>query len=278
MAEFDMIGDDPIRLVLADVDGTLVTKDKVLTERSRQAVRDLRSDGIMFAITSGRPPRGMGMVIEPLQLDTPVAGFNGGVLVNPDMSVIEEKTLSEDVAGLAIHLLGKHGLDIWLYTTDQWFITDAAAPHVAGEASTVQFEPTVVPDLSPYLKQAVKIVGISDDLDAVRECEAEAQDALGERATAARSQPYYLDVTHSDANKGAVVTTLAKMLGIPPVSIATIGDQPNDVRMFEKSGMSIAMGNASDEVKARADHVTTSHEAEGFANAIETFVLKRSID
>ena len=269
-----MTGVDPIRLVLADVDGTLVTNDKVLTERARKAVRDLRSAGIMFAITSGRPPRGMGMVIEPLQLVTPIAGFNGGVLVNPDMSVIEEKTLAKDTAGLSVDLLARHGLGVWLYTADEWFITDAAAPHVAREAWTVQFEPTVVPDLSPYLAKAVKIVGVSDDLDAVRCSESAAQDALGGQATAARSQPYYLDVTHTDANKGSVVQTLSRMLRIPSASIATIGDQPNDVRMFEKSGMSIAMGNASDEVKSRADHVAKSNNDEGFANAMEKFILK----
>lgn len=271
-----MTGTNPIRLVLADVDGTLITKDKVLTARARQAVRDLRSAGIRFAITSGRPPRGMAMVMEPLQLDTPVAGFNGGVLVNPDMSVIEKKTLTGDATGLSVDLIRKFGLDIWLYTTDQWLITDASAPHVARETWTVQFEPTIVSDLSPYLKQAVKIVGVSDDLDAVRACEAEAQNALSGHATAARSQPYYLDVTHTDANKGAVVDTLARMLGMEPSSIATLGDQPNDVRMFDKSGMSIAMGNASEEVKARANHVTTSNEDEGFANAVEKFILKHS--
>ena len=79
----------PIRLVLSDVDGTLVTSEKALTERSVEAVRALHDAGVLFAVTSGRPPRGMAMLVEPLALTTPIAAFNGGMLVEPDMSVVE---------------------------------------------------------------------------------------------------------------------------------------------------------------------------------------------
>src|SRR6202043_2139855 len=74
-----------ISLLLADVDGTLVTRDKILTERAQAAVRALHEANIRFAITSGRPPRGMAMLIDPLKIGTAVAGFNGGIFVNPDL-------------------------------------------------------------------------------------------------------------------------------------------------------------------------------------------------
>jgi HAD superfamily hydrolase (TIGR01484 family) len=83
----------PIRLMVADVDGTLVTREKVLTNRAVEAVRALHNADILFAITSGRPPRGMSMLIEPLQLQTPIAAFNAGLFVNPDMSVIEQHVI-----------------------------------------------------------------------------------------------------------------------------------------------------------------------------------------
>ena len=134
-----------------------------------------------------------------------------------------------------------------------WFIRDPDAPHVAREQWTVKFAPTIVENFEDVLGRAVKIVGVSDDHDLVARCEKDAQDALGANASAARSQPYYLDVTHPDANKGAVVATLSKLLSIPTSEIATIGDMPNDVLMFRKSGLSIAMGNASAEVQAQAD-------------------------
>ena len=262
-----------ISLVLADVDGTLVTEDKVLTPRAQAAVRRLGDAGVQFAITSGRPPRGMAMLFDPLQLATPIAGFNGGLFVKRDLSIIEQKTLPADVAAKAIELIRGHDLDAWVYRGNDWLITKAKAPHVDREAWTVKFQPTVVADFADDLNDAAKIVGISDDLDKVRRCEADAQAAFGAHATAARSQPYYLDVTHKDANKGAVADYLSAHLGVPEAEIATIGDQPNDVLMFKKSGFSIAMGNASDEVKAQASATTESYNDEGFAKAIERFVL-----
>jgi len=264
-----------IRLFLADVDGALVTKNKVLTEAAKTAVRELDQAGIAFAITSGRPPRGMSMLIEPLKLRTAIAGFNGGVLVNPDLSVIESRTLDPVAAEQALKLILNQGLDAWVYTEDEWLVRDKKAPHVAREKWTVKFDARAVAFFTDaHLAHAVKIVGISDDLELVAISERVMQNALGETASAVRSQLYYLDVTHPQANKGTVVTTLSKLLNIPSAQIATMGDMPNDVLMFRKSGFSIAMGNASDEVKAQASAVTDSNENDGFAKAVRKFVLR----
>jgi Cof subfamily protein (haloacid dehalogenase superfamily) len=262
-----------ISLVLTDVDGTLLDEQKVLTRRAQAAVMGLRDAGIRFAITSGRPPRGMAMLLDPLKLDQPIAGFNGGLFAKPDLSILEQKTLSEDIAARTIALIRDRGLDVWVYRGNDWLVTRADAPHVAREAWTVKFQPTVVDDIAAALSGIAKIVGVSDDLEKVRRCEADAQKALGDAATANRSQPYYLDVTHRDANKGAVVEYLSRHLGVPTDQIATLGDQPNDVVMFRRSGLSIAMGNASDEVKAQASAATASFNDDGFAKAIERFIL-----
>jgi Cof subfamily protein (haloacid dehalogenase superfamily) len=257
------------------VDGTLVTKDRVLTEAAKEAVRELDHAGIAFSITSGRPPRGMSMLIEPLALRTAMAGFNGGVLVNSDFCVIESHTLAPATAKQAVRLILDKGLDAWVYTETEWLIRDKDAPHVARETWTVKFDAKVVASFTDaHLAHAVKIVGISDDLELIAACEKAAQKALGEKASATRSQSYYLDVTHPLANKGTVVETLSNLLSIPPTQIATMGDMPNDVVMFRKSGFSIAMGNASDEVKGQASAVTDSNENEGFANAVWKFVLR----
>jgi Cof subfamily protein (haloacid dehalogenase superfamily) len=266
-----------ISLVLADVDGTLVTEQKVLTKRAQAAVQRLRAAGIRFTVTSGRPPRGMSMLLDDLKLDTPIAGFNGGLFVTPPhLAIIEQKTLPEDVAVQSIELIRRHGLDAWVYRGNDWLIGNADAPHVARETWTVQFKPTIVADVAENLEQVVKIVGVSDDYDTVQRCEADAQATFEQRATANRSQPYYLDITHKDANKGAVVEFLSRYLKVPTAEIATIGDQPNDVLMFKRSGFSIAMGNASDQVKQQAYVTTDSYNDEGFAKAMERFILSSS--
>jgi Cof subfamily protein (haloacid dehalogenase superfamily) len=266
-------GATKIALVLADVDGTLVTAEKVLTPRAIAAVDTLHAAGIAFAVTSGRPPRGMSMLIEPLKLQTPIAGFNGGIFVNPDMTILEQHVLAADAARLAMDVIRRNDMDVWVYSGNDWFVHTPDAPHVAREQWTVKFPPTVVDTFDNLVGNATKIVGVSDDYDRVARCEKDAQQALGAQASAARSQPYYLDITHPDANKGTVVTTLSKRLSIPAGQIATIGDMPNDVLMFRKGGLSIAMGNASAEVQAQADRVTDSYNDEGFAKAMERFVL-----
>jgi Cof subfamily protein (haloacid dehalogenase superfamily) len=268
-----MAGKRKISLVLADVDGTLVTEEKVLTQRALSAVKALHEAGIRFAITSGRPPRGMAMLFDALNIDTPIAGFNGGLFVRRDLTILEEKTVPVDVARAAVALMREQGLDAWVYRGNDWLIAKLHAPHVAREAWTVKFEPKLVADVAEDLRQVTKIVGVSDDYGKVQRCEAAAQAAFGSQATATRSQPYYLDVTNKNANKGAVVEYLSQHLGVPADEIATIGDQQNDVLMFERSGLSIAMGNASNEVKAQAAAVTDSYNDEGFAKAMENFIL-----
>jgi Cof subfamily protein (haloacid dehalogenase superfamily) len=264
-----------ITALLADVDGTLVTKSKVLTRHAIEAVRRLRERGMELFITSGRPPKGMRMLIEPLGLTMPMAAFNGGMIIHPDLSVVDERPLPDDVVPAVVDLIQAHGLDVWIYRATDWYVRDPNAPHVARETSTVQFSPTVVPTFDGLLSRVVKIVGVSDDLDLVERCEAAAQNKFGGNVSAARSQPYYLDVTHPMANKGAVIERLALYLKVPVESIATIGDQPNDVLMFKRSGLSIAMGNASAEVQRQATYVTTSCEEEGFSNAVDRFILPR---
>jgi Cof subfamily protein (haloacid dehalogenase superfamily) len=258
-----------IRLVIADVDGTLVTQDKVLTTRAVAAVKKLHDAGILFGITSGRPPKGMRMLIEPLQLTEPLAGFNGGIVVNTELVTLSEHLLPVDVAAEAVRIIAHHGLDIFLYSDTDWFVRDANGPHVAREASTVQFSPTVVHDFDSLTDRVVKVVGVSDDLEAVASCETDMQARYSGRVSAARSQPYYLDVTHPMANKGEVVAMFSRICGIGPDKIATIGDMPNDVLMFKKSAISIAMGNASKDVQNEATFVTASNQEEGFARAME---------
>jgi Cof subfamily protein (haloacid dehalogenase superfamily) len=263
-----------IRLLLSDVDGTLVTQNKILTPRALFALRDLREAGVAFAITSSRPPRGMRMLIAPLELRTPLAGFNGGLYVNPDLSVLARHKLDPASAATAVALLEAEGLDVWIYTERDWLVRRREGPHVAREAWILQFDPTVVAAFSQVdLDSAIKIVGVSDDHDLVAACEVKARAALGPMTSATRSEPHFLDVTNAEATKGVVVLTLAKRLGISPAEVATIGDMPNDVLMFVKSGLSIAMGNASDEVKAQATHVTAANSDEGFAIAVRDFVL-----
>jgi hypothetical protein len=215
----------------------------------------------------------MEMLVEPLDLSTPMAAFNGGQLVDEELHVLEQHVIPEDLVSPIADLLGTFGLTAWLYRGTDWYVPDPKGPHVDREAWTVKFQPKVMKGLEGLTTDVVKLVGVSDDHEAVAAASAAAQDRFGDHVTAAASQPYYLDVTHPQANKGFVAQKLAKRFDLEPEEIATIGDMPNDILMFAHSGLSIAMGNADPQVKRAARRITASNEEEGFAIAVERYVL-----
>src|SRR5258705_1514526 len=161
----------PIKLVIADVDGTLVTQEKILTKRAAEAVQRLHQAGIQFRITSGRPHRGMAMLVDPLKLTQPLAAFNGGVLIKPDLkTVVDQKFLPAGVPEKVIEAIENHGLDVWVYTDMEWFVRDPNAAHVAREQWTVKFPPTVVKPVTGLLGPVAKIFGLSVDLERLAKC------------------------------------------------------------------------------------------------------------
>jgi Cof subfamily protein (haloacid dehalogenase superfamily) len=262
-----------IALVVSDVDGTLLTKDKTLTDGARGAVRRLHEAGIGFTITSSRPIIGMRFLIEPLAITLPVGAFNGSCIIDPHLNPIELHLIPASTAQRSIEIFDEFGVDIWLFTMDLWLTRRPDGEYVPHEKRAIRADPAIVEDFAPYLASTCKIVGSSSDAALLQRCEITMQQALGAQATAVRSQSYYLDVTPPGCDKGTFVQAMAKHLGISTAAVATIGDMQNDLAMFRVSGMSIAMGNATDDVKKLATHVTASNEDEGFAKAVD-MILK----
>ena len=245
-----------IALVVSDVDGTLLTKDKVLTEAAKAAVHQLHEAGIGFTITSSRPTIGMRFLIEPLQIKLPIGPYNGSSIVDPQLKPVEQHLIPAPAVQRCLEVLNEFGVDIWLFTNEQWLIRNGNGEYVAHEQHTIRADPTIVADFTPYLSAACKIVGSSPDPALLQRCESAVQKALGAEANAVRSQSYYLDITPPGCDKGTFVQAIAKRLGVATDAIATIGDMQNDLAMFRQSGLSFAMGNATDDVKkfANAHH------------------------
>jgi Cof subfamily protein (haloacid dehalogenase superfamily) len=266
-----------IALVVSDVDGTLLTKDKILTEGTQRAVRRLEESGVGFTITSSRPTIGMRFLIEPLQITLPVGPFNGSSIVGAQLDPIEQHLIPASAAQRSIDILDEFGVDVWLFTNEQWLARSGDGTYVPLEKRAIKADPTIVPDFTPYLSSACKLVGACADAILLQRCEAAMQKALGAQGTAVRSQSYYLDITPPGCDKGTFVQAMAKRLGISTGAVAAIGDMHNDLAMFRTSGISIAMGNATDDVKKMATHVTTSNADEGFAGAIDVILRSNEV-
>ncbi|WP_240759507.1 Cof-type HAD-IIB family hydrolase [Lichenicoccus roseus] len=264
-----------IRLLVSDIDGTLVTRTKDLTRAALRAAGQLREAGIRLALVSSRPARGMDMFLAPLAIDTPRAGLNGGEILAPDGSLVAAMALDPEVAQIVVETLDEHGVDSWLFAEGRWLIRRPEGAYVAQEHRAVRLEPVVVDSFANHYHRIGKIMGSSADYHLLERVERHVQSLLGERVNAHRSQSYYLDVTHPDANKGNAALRLAGLLGVPADEMACIGDMGNDISMLQIAGVSIAMGNATEEVAAAAHFVTDTNEEDGWAHAMQRFVLPR---
>ncbi|HEY6833851.1 MAG TPA: Cof-type HAD-IIB family hydrolase [Pseudolabrys sp.] len=262
-----------ISAVVSDVDGTLVTDDKTLTPATVAAVARLRSNDIAFAIVSSRPPRGLRMVIDALGITTPVAGYNGGLIATPGLLALTQHLLLPAIARQVVDVIVAHGAEAWVFSGEDWLAQQPEGAYVDLEQRTIGYPPHIVAEFGGALDSAVKIVAVSNDFGLLDKLELHARAVFAEQATVARSQRYYLDFTHPLANKGVALSELAKLLAIPVTEIAVLGDGGNDVAMFGRSGLSIAMGNASPDVQRAADFVTDHNSRDGFAKAIDKFVL-----
>ena len=263
----------PIRLVVTDVDGTLVRHDRTLAPSTIAAAARLRAAGIKLAVVSSRPVGGLEVLRAPLALDTPRAGFNGGEIVGADETLLEEYTIPEDACRAAVAALERAGTDVWVFAGGAWLLKNPDAHYIPREHLSIGMAWRVVDDFAPHLARVHKVMGTSTDFALMGRMETELRGRVGAAAMVARSQSYYLDITHARANKGTAALALARLLGVAADEMACIGDMPNDLPMLDVAGLAIAMGNATDEVKARAHAVTEDNDSDGWARAIEKFVL-----
>lgn len=263
----------PVRLVVTDVDGTLVRHDRTLAQSTIEAAARLRVAGVLLALVSSRPAHGLDVLLGPLGIDTPRAGFNGGEILDPTNRLLREHTIPADACRTAVALLEAAGTDPWVFTGGEWLLRNPDAAYISREKLSISMDWRVVDDFSPHLDRVHKVMGTSTDFALMGRMEAEVRRAVGDAAAVFRSQDYYLDITHPQANKGAAALELARLLGVDPAGMVCIGDMPNDLPMFAASGFAIAMGNAPDHVKQHAQGHTADNDSDGWADAIARYVL-----
>lgn len=265
--------DKPIRLLVSDVDGTLVRHDKSLAPATIEAAHRLLHAQVQMTLISARPPSGILPLAKALGLKAPIAAFNGGTLVAPDGSVLAAHHIAAEASRTAIDIIVASGADVWLFADGQWFASDVSNPHIPREKLSAMVEPVFGADTAALHGRIDKIVGVSDDSALMVGLEADLKAALGDGAEVSLSQTYYCDVTHPLANKGDGIVALSTALDVPLEETAAIGDMPNDIAMLKRAGVAIAMGQAPAAVKAAAGWISASNEEDGVAKAIERVLL-----
>ncbi|KQT54466.1 hypothetical protein ASG43_02385 [Aureimonas sp. Leaf454] len=265
-----------IRLVVSDIDGTLVRPDKSLAPATVEAVARLRAVGIGFTLISARPPSGLAALIETLSLETPVGAFNGATIFRPGGAIVEAHHLDEDVARGIVEAYDGLDIPVWLFADGRWMTRRLDMPHIRQEIVAAAQEPVLAEDFGRWLGRADKVQGVCDDPERLERAEAILIARFGQRATIAKSQPYYLDATAPATDKGHGVRQLAGAFDVPLSAVAVLGDMPNDVPMFRIAGLAVAMGQAPVEVKAEAHAATLSNSADGVAAFLDRIVSSRN--
>lgn len=260
-------------LVVSDVDGTLVDQNKALADATIAAVERLQAAGIGFTIISARPMSGIRWIADRLKLDGPMGAFNGGLVFMRDGTVVSRETVPESVARGVVAMARDTPAEIWVFADDQWHATSGEGTHADSERRSANQEPVICERFDPLLDRADKITFVCDTPEVLADLRDQALAAFEGEATIVQSQTYYLDVTAPAANKGDGIAALAEAIGAALADTIAIGDQANDIAMFERAGRAIAMGNATEAVKAKAGETTTSNDEGGVAHAIDTLIL-----
>jgi Cof subfamily protein (haloacid dehalogenase superfamily) len=260
-----------IALMISDIDGTIITSNHEVTEATRQAAARLYENSIQLSLASSRPARSIRPIAEALNLRSPFAAFNGALVAKADGEIVARSIIRPEITARVKAIADDFGISVWLYDENEWYASHRDA-FVDREEHTSGFSP----DMEHYNE---RIAGDLNKLtvvgkpELVAEAEQRVLAELAREVSASRSKPRFLDVTSYGIHKGTVVVRLAELLGISTDRVAVIGDGPNDVEMFRQAAVSIAMGQAVDEVKSVASSVTASNDDEGWARGVEKYVL-----
>jgi len=263
-----------MRLFISDIDGTLVRPDKTLAPETIAAARRLVDTGVAMSLISARPPCGIAWIADALDLPGPFGAFNGGTIFGRDGTVLDRCGIDPGVAAEMVKLFQTAGVTLWVFADGKWYSSTADDPHIPREIKSANLDPIITSDFSGLLDRIDKIVAVSDDTVRLTSLENIAVALADGAATVSRSQRYYLDVTARGADKGVGISRIAEAFGVALEDVTVIGDQANDLPMFDRAGLSIAMGQSDDLVKARADWSTASNAENGVAQAIDRLLAK----
>ena len=267
------------KMLVLDVDGTLLNDEKMISKRTAHALRKVQQMGIRVMLASGRPTYGLLPLAKQLDLgsyDGFILSYNGGQVIKASNGeVIFERRINPEQIPYLEKKAVKNDFAIMTYNGDMVVTNRAGNAHVAAEAELngMKLEEqelfSVMIDYSPC-----KCMLVSDDEEALVGLEQHWKRRLNGVLDVFRSEPYFLEVVASGVDKGHTLAAVMEMFDVKTDEVMAFGDGVADVSMLQLAGMGIAMGNAPDSVKRCADHITLSNNEDGVAIAVENLILE----
>ncbi len=267
------------KLLVSDIDGTLLGRDGTISDRDREALAKARNLGIKVSLCTGRVPQACSSIISQLSLDDYHIFFDGALVSNPkNGEEIYVKPISEELVRQIVEFAHQKEIDIDLYSATNYFVErESWATDIRRQFFNIQ--PTII-DFEKYSSKERIIKGTLVVRSAEEKTKADSfchqfKNSLSFSLTKTPAYPEvdFINVVALDVSKGKALEALGSFLGIPLTEVIAIGDGANDISILSLAGLAVAMGNASDEVKAVADHITLDVDHNGAAVAINKFLL-----
>lgn len=269
-----------IKLVLIDIDGTLVRDDKTLPAENEEAIKEALQSGVLVTLVTGRNYGAAKEIIDKLQLDVPVVLQNGAFIYRPySGEVIRKVGLTGDVAKRVIHLCRQEGTFYILYRDflmqkDMLIDQDYDGPFsMYLKRNAVRLDR--VEDVTSFISGEVAEVALLGNEDRILRVLRQLGD--GDNFTVIKSltreDEAFYEIFGPKVGKGEALNYLCQHFGVSPEEVMFIGDAYNDIDIMPLVGFPVAMGNAVEEVKKFAKAVTKSNNEGGVAWAIRHFVL-----
>ncbi len=255
-----------VKIVFSDIDGTFLTENKTVSEKTELAVKTLLEKNIKFILVSARMPEAIYPITEKIGVNIPIISYSGGLVLTEEEKILHDKKISFDATKKTLLELKKY-LDISInyYSGRNWFVEkiDARVQRemeiTSATAELANFSELLVKNILPN-----KILIMTEpEICAKMEIE------LGEKFSelnVVRSSKTLLEIMDREVSKAEGIKILLKHFNFSVENALAFGDNYNDVEMLKFVGCGVAMGNAPDDVKKIADKITTSNEDDGIYN------------
>lgn len=265
------------RLLVADIDGTLVTSDREITTRVKDAVRQAQAKGVRVCLATGRIWPSAQPYFKALGADPPAILYNGGMIYDfITDKIIRRVPLAHEHARAVLEILREFPhVQPHLYVDDKVFtgrVNEITKEYRRKDSLHVEEVGDLIAFLPPE-PMKILIIGPRTHLTTVFQKVA----ALPLRINAVFSEETYLEILPYGSSKGAALVEVAKVLEIPLEATIAVGDNLNDLEMIQAAGLGVAMGNAMPQLQAQANYVTSTNDEEGLAEVIQRFILEEAM-
>ena len=266
-----------VKLFVSDIDGTLLVPKKKISAKNIAAVKKMTDAGITVTIATGRMYRAALPIAQELGVNVPIITYNGALIKSVDGTIIYEKNLPEELVTEIVNFYEKRGWHLQSYSEDILYVPEYNNFVKEYEGSQkVQANVIGWDAMKKKTLHVCKMLSIADTEEENLRRMAELKAEFGNKIEVTKSAPIFTEIVCPDISKASAVKILAEKLNISRAEVMAIGDADNDLPMLKAAGTSVAMGNATEEVKNSCDLITGLCENDGFAEAVEKFIFGKN--